>query len=77
MDIKNMAWLKDVDFFKLSNKIYRAPWIPVIKDAMDVTAFKSWDHIPAKEAGDEEEDRRFLTAEKQMLFAKLRIHTTD
>ena len=77
MDIKNMAWLKDVDFCKLSKKVYRAPWMPLIKDAMDVTAFDIWDHVPAEEAGaEEEEDHRYLTAEKQMLFAKLTMHTT-
>jgi hypothetical protein len=78
MDIKHMPWFKDVDFRKLYNKVYRAPWKPSIKDTMDVTAFDIWDHIPADEEGDEEEeDKRYLTAEKQMLFAKLRMHETD
>jgi serine/threonine protein kinase len=72
MDSKNMPWLKDVDFCKLSKKVYRAPWTPSIKDTMDVTAFDIWEH--KGDDDEDEEDQRYLTAEKQMLFANLSMY---
>ena len=38
-DIKIHAWLKDVDFNKLSKKVFRSPWKPKVRDPLDVEAF--------------------------------------
>ena len=43
-DTKCHKWLYDVDFDKISRKVFCAPWKPQIDDAMDVSAFQNWDH---------------------------------
>ena len=48
-DIKTHAWLKDVDFNKLSKKVFRSPWKPEVKDPLDVEAFDNWDHMEREE----------------------------
>lgn len=65
-DIKTHPWLKDVDFNKLSKKIFRAPWAPNVKDPLDVDAFDNWDHI-AKKDGREKP----LTENEQKHFSEL------
>ena len=44
-DIKDHPWLADVNFNKLVQKRFRAPWKPQIKDALDVHEFDNWDHM--------------------------------
>ena len=64
-DIKTHKWLKDVNFNKLSKKVFRAPWTPTIKDPLDVEAFDNWDHM-------EKDERECpLTGKEQKLFAEL------
>ena len=41
--------MNDVDFDKIAGKIFRAPWIPQIDDAMDVSQFQNWDHYDEKD----------------------------
>ncbi len=48
-DIKTHPWLKDVDFNKLSKKVFRSPWKPDVKDPLDVEAFDNWDHMVKEE----------------------------
>lgn len=49
MDIKEHAWLADVNFDKLRERKFRAPWRPTIKDPTDVSTFDSWDHMAKDE----------------------------
>jgi len=64
-DIKTHPWLQEVNFNKLSKKVFRAPWKPDIKDPLDVEAFDNWDHM-------ETEDREAkLTKAEQAQFAEL------
>ena len=44
-DIREHPWLADVNFSKLVQKRFRAPWKPDIKDALDVHEFDNWDHM--------------------------------
>lgn len=44
-DIREHPWLADVNFTKLVQKKFRAPWKPDIKDALDVREFDNWDHM--------------------------------
>jgi serine/threonine protein kinase len=64
-DIKTHDWLKDVNFNKLSKKVFRAPWTPTINDPLDVEAFDNWDHM------EKDEKESPLTGKEQKLFAEL------
>ena len=64
-DIKMHAWLKDVDFNKMSKKVFRAPWTPSVKDPLDADAFDNLDHV----AKDEKE--KPLDAAEQKQFEEL------
>jgi len=61
-DIKSHAWLKDVDFRKMANKLYRAPWKPDLSDPLDLAEFDNWDHM------EQEEEEQPLTADEQARF---------
>lgn len=63
LDIKEHAWLVDVNFDKLKMKKFRAPWKPEIKDALDVSRYDNWDHM--------QKDEKYtpLTAKEQTKFA--------
>ncbi len=47
--LKTHPWLIDVDFDKLRQKRFRAPWKPTLKDALDVSEFDNWDHMAQDE----------------------------
>mmetsp|Transcript_904 Transcript_904/g.1399 ORF Transcript_904/g.1399 Transcript_904/m.1399 type:complete len:211 (+) Transcript_904:28-660(+) len=47
--LKTHPWLIDVDFDKLRQKRFRAPWKPNLKDALDVSEFDNWDHMELDE----------------------------
>ena len=49
MDIKEHEWLADVNFDKLREKKFRAPWSPTITDPTDVSTFDNWDHMAQDE----------------------------
>ena len=42
-DIRQHPWLAKVNFNKLVKKTFTAPWIPDVKDALDVSGFDQWD----------------------------------
>jgi len=64
-DIKTHEWLRDVNFNKLSKKVFRAPWTPTINDPLDVEAFDNWDHM------EKDEREAPLTKQEQKLFVQL------
>ena len=65
IDIKEHAWLVDVDFDKLRHKKFRAPWKPEVKDALDVSKYDNWDHM--------QKDEKYspLTGKEQKQFAEI------
>lgn len=65
MDLKKHAWLADVDFDKLKQRKFKAPWKPEIKDALDVGAFDNWDHMA------KDEKTMPLTSKEQVQFAEV------
>jgi protein kinase A len=64
-DIKNHAWLQEVNFGKLIKKKIQAPWVPDIKDPLDTSNFESLD-----DAEDEDflKGKSPLTAKEQLVF---------
>jgi serine/threonine protein kinase len=64
-DIKNHAWLKEVNFGKLIKKKISAPWKPDILDPLDTSNFESLD-----DAEDEDflRGKVPLTAKEQLVF---------
>lgn len=67
MDIKTHQWLVDVDFDKLRQKKFRAPWKPDVKDALDVSEYDNWDHMA------EDEKVTPLTSKEQTKFAEIAV----
>ncbi len=49
MDIKTHDWLVDVNFDKLRQKKFRAPWKPDVRDPLDVSEYDNWDHMAQDE----------------------------
>ena len=62
MDIKNHPWFHGVDFDALVSKQVKAPWKPKIKNALDVSAFDTWDNV------DESSNYGSLSSREQKLF---------
>ena len=64
-DIKNHAWLQEVNFGKLIKKKIQAPWVPDITDPLDTSNFESLD-----DAEDEDflKGKAPLTAKEQLVF---------
>ena len=48
-DIKTHGWLKEVNFNKMAQKVFHAPWKPTVNDPLDVSAFDNWDHMAKDE----------------------------
>mmetsp|Transcript_42788 Transcript_42788/g.64390 ORF Transcript_42788/g.64390 Transcript_42788/m.64390 type:complete len:807 (+) Transcript_42788:41-2461(+) len=44
-DISEHPWFAGIDFNKVQKKEMKAPWVPKIKNALDVGHFDSWDHL--------------------------------
>lgn len=65
MDIKTHQWLVDVNFDKLRQKKFRAPWKPDIKDSTDVSEYDNWDHMAA------DEKLAALSTKEQSKFAEI------
>jgi len=65
LDIKNHDWLTDVDFDKLRQKKFRAPWKPEVKDALDVSKYDNWDHMA------KDEKSAPLTSKEQANFSEI------
>ena len=48
-DILGHPWFQpEINFAKLRRKEIRAPWVPKIKDPLDVSNFERWDHLEDK-----------------------------
>lgn len=64
-EIKNHAWLKEVNFGKLIKKKIQAPWVPDVADPLDTSNFESLD-----DAEDEDflKGKAPLTAKEQLVF---------
>eukprot|EP00549_Striatella_unipunctata_P008332 CAMPEP_0118682716 /NCGR_PEP_ID=MMETSP0800-20121206/5632_1 /TAXON_ID=210618 ORGANISM="Striatella unipunctata, Strain CCMP2910" /NCGR_SAMPLE_ID=MMETSP0800 /ASSEMBLY_ACC=CAM_ASM_000638 /LENGTH=474 /DNA_ID=CAMNT_0006579121 /DNA_START=60 /DNA_END=1484 /DNA_ORIENTATION=- len=62
-DIKDHHWFNNLDFKKLLKRELRGPWIPKIKNALDVSNFDSWDHLPDKT---KESGKKVSPAEQQL-----------
>lgn len=64
-DIKNHAWLQEVNFGKLIKKKIQAPWVPDITNPLDTSNFESLD-----DAEDEDflKGKAALTAKEQLVF---------
>mmetsp|Transcript_29019 Transcript_29019/g.42369 ORF Transcript_29019/g.42369 Transcript_29019/m.42369 type:complete len:810 (-) Transcript_29019:266-2695(-) len=45
LDISEHPWFAGIDFNKVQKKEMKAPWVPKIKNALDVGHFDSWDHL--------------------------------
>ena len=48
-DIKDHPFFGDINFGKLSKRMIKAPWVPVLRDPLDASCFESWDHLDDKE----------------------------
>mmetsp|Transcript_45798 Transcript_45798/g.85081 ORF Transcript_45798/g.85081 Transcript_45798/m.85081 type:complete len:168 (+) Transcript_45798:778-1281(+) len=44
-DIRRQEWFDDFDFDGLMRKEIKAPWVPKLKDPLDVSNFDNWDHL--------------------------------
>mmetsp|Transcript_14201 Transcript_14201/g.29737 ORF Transcript_14201/g.29737 Transcript_14201/m.29737 type:complete len:964 (+) Transcript_14201:288-3179(+) len=64
-DIKNHAWLQEVNFGKLIKKQIQAPWVPDVVDPLDTSNFESLD-----DAEDEDflQGKAPLTPKEQIVF---------
>lgn len=65
MDIQTHDWLADVNFDKLRQKKFKAPWKPPVKDAIDVSGYDNWDHM------EKDEKLKPLSAKEQKEFAEV------
>jgi serine/threonine protein kinase len=57
-------WFKGINFGKLRQKEIEAPWIPEVKNTLDVTNFESWDHLEDKTKSNES----LISAVQQKIF---------
>lgn len=48
-DIKQHAFMADINFGKLAKRMMKAPWVPQLRDPLDASCFESWDHLDDKE----------------------------
>lgn len=63
MDIREHPWFVEVDFRKLFRKEITAPWVPDIKDPLDVSNFDTWENLEK-----EKKHPKPLSAKEQQLF---------
>lgn len=64
-DVKHHPFFQEVNFNKLVKKQIKAPWVPHIEDALDISHFENFD------AEDEKEftrGKKPLTADEQIVF---------
>ena len=66
-DVKMSPFFQEVNFAKLVKKQIKAPWVPHIEDALDISHFENFD---AGEGGiaDFARGKRPLTADEQIVF---------
>jgi len=63
-DLKGHAWYAKMDWTRLLEKGYKAPWQPKLKNALDSSNFDNWDHM-AKDADPKEKK---LSRKEQDMF---------
>ena len=63
-DIKGHPWFNKMEWDRLVEKGYKAPWAPQLKNALDSSNFDNWDHM-AKEVDPREKK---LTSKEQDQF---------
>ena len=51
-DLYSDPWFSSIDFAALRRKEIAAPWIPDIKDPLDMSQFDNWDHVKIKTKND-------------------------
>jgi protein kinase A len=66
-DIKAHPWMKEVNFNKLVKKQIRAPWLPSIEDAFDISNFEEYDNN-CSDYKDFTRSKKPLTADEQVVF---------
>lgn len=47
-DILEHPWFADLDLAAMRRRDIVAPWVPVVKDALDTSCFDDWDHLVDK-----------------------------
>mmetsp|Transcript_18238 Transcript_18238/g.40523 ORF Transcript_18238/g.40523 Transcript_18238/m.40523 type:complete len:1091 (-) Transcript_18238:910-4182(-) len=63
-DIRTHAWYNKMDWTRLLEMGYKAPWVPKLKNALDSSNFDNWDHM-AKDADPREKK---LSSKEQAQF---------
>lgn len=63
-DLKSHPWYSKMDWTRLVEKGYKAPWVPKLKNALDSSNFDNWDHM----AKDVDPKEKKLTKKEQELF---------
>jgi serine/threonine protein kinase/CRP-like cAMP-binding protein len=67
-DIKAHSWMKEVNFTKLVKKQIRAPWLPCIEDAFDISNFEEYESGNCNDYTDFTRSKKPLTADEQVVF---------
>ena len=47
-EIFQHGWLSQIDFHKLFKQEYKSPYVPNVKDPLDVANFSNWNHLVDK-----------------------------
>ena len=63
-DLKSHPWYSKMDWTRLVEKGYKAPWVPKLKNALDSSNFDNWDHM----AKDVDPKEKKLTRKEQEMF---------
>eukprot|EP00985_Skeletonema_marinoi_P016649 scaffold8993_cov207-Skeletonema_marinoi.AAC.5 len=67
-DIKAHPWMKEVNFNKLVKKQIRAPWVPCIEGAFDISNFEEYESGNCNDYKDFTRTKKPLTADEQVIF---------
>jgi len=67
-DIKAHPWMKEVNFNKLVKKQIRAPWVPCIEGAFDISNFEEYESGNCNDYKDFTRSKKPLTADEQVVF---------
>ena len=63
-DIFFHPWFKDIDWKELRRMAITAPYVPKIKDPLDVSNFEDWSHLEDKSA----KKYKSLTKKQEEIF---------
>lgn len=67
-DIKAHPWMKEVNFNKLVKKQIRAPWVPCIEGAFDISNFEEYESEDCNDYKDFTRNKKPLKADEQVVF---------